>query len=407
MEENPIAIIGGGPAGMAAALALLKTGRQVRIYERYREARPAGVILNLWPPPIRALQEMGVDVEDLGAPCRGTFHNAEGHLRAAYRLPQEVVDKYGGGFIGLLRPDLYRRMIAAIPDGVFEFNRSVSKITDIGGSVELEFEDGATSTTPLVIGADGIDSFVRKTLWGDAPKRAHNLQVFGGYTLEDIPNAIRNEMVISHGAEIQASYSQIRTQGRDGFQWWTTEPWEDQAPPPEDIKAHALEVASEVKSAVSDVIRATPMENFQRWMIRDRAPLTEWSKGRVTLTGDAAHPTSPYAAYGAGMAIGDGYFLAKILRDVDLSDNAAVASALQMFDSVRIPHTTVVVESAYQQGMQFHHTPEAERAERDRILDETDFLQDLVGDRLVAEIIAQLDEMGADVLAPSDQPVSG
>lgn len=59
MQEHqiqPIAVLGAGPAGMATALALLKAGHQVALYERYREARPAGNILNLWPPPIKALQ---------------------------------------------------------------------------------------------------------------------------------------------------------------------------------------------------------------------------------------------------------------------------------------------------------------------------------------------------------------
>ena len=68
MSTSPIAVIGSGPAGMAAALGLLKAGHDVRLYERYAQARAAGNILNLWPPPIKALEDMGVDIADLGAP---------------------------------------------------------------------------------------------------------------------------------------------------------------------------------------------------------------------------------------------------------------------------------------------------------------------------------------------------
>src|SRR3546814_896776 len=108
-----VAVIGAGPAGMAAALSLHQAGHQVSLIERYREARPAGNILNLWPPPIKALGLMGVDVSDLGAPCQSEFRRADGRVRAVVRLPENVIEEYGGGFIGLLRPGLYKRLLAS------------------------------------------------------------------------------------------------------------------------------------------------------------------------------------------------------------------------------------------------------------------------------------------------------
>src|SRR3954469_7786146 len=125
---EPIVVLGGGPAGMASALALHTAGHLVVILERYKEARPAGNILNLWPPPIKALGEMGVDIEDLGAPCHTTFNSAKGHLRADIRIPQDVQDKYKGGFVGMLRPDLYRRMLAALPEGMLRTGQEVASI---------------------------------------------------------------------------------------------------------------------------------------------------------------------------------------------------------------------------------------------------------------------------------------
>src|SRR3954451_3193075 len=98
-----VAVLGAGPAGMAAALSLHQAGHDVSLIERYKEARPAGNILNLWPPPIKALGLMSVDVEDLGAPCQSEFRSASGRTRAVVRLPRDVVEAYGGGFIGLLR----------------------------------------------------------------------------------------------------------------------------------------------------------------------------------------------------------------------------------------------------------------------------------------------------------------
>jgi len=394
----PIAILGCGPAGMATALALLAVGHDVRIYERYPEARPAGNILNLWPPPIRALKEMGVDVEDLGAPCHTTFRNARtGHVRADIKLPEDVIEKYQGGFIGMLRPVLYERMLAALPSHVLEVNRTVTGIEDHGDGVTLTFDDGTSVETPVLIGADGIDSLVRKHLWGDSPKREHRLHIIGGFTDALPASAEAGECVLAHTEWVQASYSSIRDHGKDGFQWWVLEAWDPDQPAPADLHAHAAQRAEDFGPAIRDLIAATPRENVQRWVIRDRKPLKKWSKGRVTLAGDAAHATSPYAAYGAGMSIGDGYFIAKALAGVDLSSTAAVVAALDAYDEPRIPHTTAQVQQAYILGQAFHHIPRFVRPIRDFVLDHTPMLQKQVGERSPQEIVDQLDEMGADL----------
>ena len=78
----------------------------------------------------------------------------------------------------------------------------------------------------------------------------------------------------------------------------------------EDLYEFALTRARRFADPLPSLVEQSPREHLQRWEIRDRKPLKQWSKGRVTLVGDAAHPTSPYAAYGAGMSIEDGYFLA-------------------------------------------------------------------------------------------------
>src|SRR3954449_7131546 len=118
LPRGRVAVLGAGPAGMAAALGALKAGHDVVVYERYREARPAGNILNPWPPPLKALRSLGVDTDGLGAPTDSEFRNLRGKVRVRVGLDEDVKRRYGGGFIGLLRPELYERMLAAIPPGV-------------------------------------------------------------------------------------------------------------------------------------------------------------------------------------------------------------------------------------------------------------------------------------------------
>jgi len=400
---HPVAVLGAGPAGMATALALIKAGHRVRIYERYREARPAGNILNLWPPPIKALREMGVDTNDLGAPCHSTFRSARnGKVRADIEIPPSVVDEFGGGFIGMIRPDLYRRMLAALPEDTIEFARDVAAIDDHGDGITLSFTDGTSVETPVLIGADGIDSIVRRTLWGDSPKREHNLGIIGGYIFEtDFPGIEPGECIVSHNRTVQGSYTAIRMDGVYGYQWWMLRAWDDSAPHPDDLHEVAVELAEGFPDPLPSIIAATPPEQIQRWQIRDRKPLKSWSKGRITLAGDAAHATSPYAAYGAGMSICDGYFLGQHLAGIDLHDTAAVAAALVAYETPRIPHTTSQVQSAYVLGQMFHHCPAPLRPLRDLVMDHTPLLQKQVGERNPREIVAQLDEMGSGILSPA------
>lgn len=79
-KRGRVVIIGGGPAGMATALSVHRAGHEVVVLERYPQARPAGNILNLWPPPIKALGLLGVDTRDLGAACQSEFRRVDGRL---------------------------------------------------------------------------------------------------------------------------------------------------------------------------------------------------------------------------------------------------------------------------------------------------------------------------------------
>jgi 2-polyprenyl-6-methoxyphenol hydroxylase-like FAD-dependent oxidoreductase len=405
-STQPVAVIGAGPAGLATGLAMHAVGIPVRIYERYPEPRPAGNIVNLWPPAIKALREIGVDVDDIGAPCDSTFRSHKDRIRAHVNLSKEVVDEYGGGFIGLTRPDLYERIVDAVPEGMIVGNKSAVGIEDEGDHVVVRFQDGTSITTPLVIGADGINSVVREKVWGLSPIREHGLHVIGGFTF-DLPDGVSpRDAIIRHSPTIQASHTGIRSKGRDGSEWWVLESWDPDVSAPADLKQHAIGLAQEFPPTVAQLIRNTPAEHIFRWPIRDRGEVpTVWTKGRVTFAGDSVHATSPYAAYGAGMSIVDGYFLGQTLHGVDLADSRALQEALATYEKLRVEHTAGQVRLAYMLGRNFHKAPAAVRPIRDFVFNHTKFLQKTVGDSNPAEISAQLELMGPDLRTPAPQAV--
>jgi 2-polyprenyl-6-methoxyphenol hydroxylase-like FAD-dependent oxidoreductase len=375
---------------MAAALGALKAGHEVVVYERYREARPAGNILNLWPPPVKALRALGVDTDDLGAPTDTEFRNVRGKVRVRVKLDEDVKKAYGGGFIGLLRPELYERMLAALPEGVIRFGQQVDRIEQDDRAVTLHFTDGSSAEHDVLIGADGIDSLVRRTLWGDEPKREHRLHIFGGFTFEEVEGTTPNTCILTHSPTVQGSWTSIRHKGRDGHQWWVLTATDPDAAAPADLKGVATELAAGFPAPLPGLIAATEPGDVQRWVLRDRKPLKQWSRGRITLCGDAAHATSPYAAYGAGMSIEDGYFFGRALRGVDLTDLSAVKHALQGYEDPRKPHTAKQVNMARMLGKVFHHAPAPLRPIRDFVFDHTPFLQKMAGDSNPREINQQL-----------------
>jgi 2-polyprenyl-6-methoxyphenol hydroxylase-like FAD-dependent oxidoreductase len=157
---------------------------------------------------------------------------------------------------------------------------------------------------------------------------------------------------------VQFGYHPMRRGDVDAFEWWCVEAWPAGKPFDGGLKDHIRELTRGFVDPVPRIVESCAGDaDIFRWEIWNRPRLKVWSKGRATLLGDAVHPASPYAAYGAGLAIEDGYFLAKALAGRDLRDLAKLSATLARYEAEREPYTYGVIKNAQNMGNLFHHAP--------------------------------------------------
>jgi 2-polyprenyl-6-methoxyphenol hydroxylase-like FAD-dependent oxidoreductase len=376
--KKRIAIVGAGPGGLSALIALSQAGFDVRLFERQPEIKAMGgaVLLNL--PVMCILRGYGVDLEKFGATASSEFRTSKGRLRFRIPFNEDAQKKAGlpGWNYGMLRSSLYARMLPLAPQGSIMAGHRFVHFTEEGETVRLHFDNGSTWDADLLIAADGNRSTVMQQVLGDLGLFPLGLQVWLGWCHADaLP---RETSMIMHSSDTQFGFHPILHDGQAAWEWWMVERCPKGAPLQDDVGAYLRRRLTGWAEPVPTLMAATDMGKVFRWELFNRPLLRQWTYGRVTALGDAVHPTSPYAGYGAGMAIEDGYFLGRFLRGVDLSDRAALAAALARYEAQRVDYTNHTVLMARRLGRLFHQLPWPLTAVRDTLLTHARFPQKFI-----------------------------
>ena len=375
-----IVIIGAGPGGVSAALAFHRRGFDVRLYERTSEPRPLGGGVLLSVPVLVILRYYGVDVTEFGSHTLTEFRNNKGRLRAALPFNEDVEEAFGirGWHYGMLRELAFGRMMELMPEGTVIGDHEFVSYTEEDDQIVAHFRDREDVTADILVGADGIGSQVSRQALGD-PELFHiGIRCWLSWC-RSVPGLKENLAVLSHSSKYQASYFPMLHEGKPAYLWWVIEPMEENAPLPDDPRPYLDDILKNFADPMPLFSDATDYatQSFS-WNIYNRKSLKHWGKGRVVCVGDAVHPTSPYAAYGMGMAIEDGYFLARAFQSADLSRLQSISDCRSTYESDRVEYVNHQVDFARALGQRFHRSPKPLAWLRDLVFDNTGILQKLI-----------------------------
>ena len=345
-----IAIIGAGMGGLTAALALQRLGFEPRVYEQADELVEVGAGLTLSPNATCVFRHLGLE-ERLREVSVEPSHSAVRHYQTGEWLVSRergpsVEAQYGAPYLQCHRADLHDTLLDSVetndPDCVVLGRRFVSLEQD-GGSANIHFADGSSTEVDVVIGADGVRSEVRGSLFTqEAPIFTGHVAWRGLVPVDGLPEKVTPDAGISIGPMRLFTRYYVRRRELINvvafarMSGWEIESWSEHADMEE-----LLTVFEGWNSEVRMLLEAMPPELCFKWALFVREPMDNWTVGRATLLGDAAHPMLPFLGMGAATAIEDGLVIGRCLeqtRDVE--------AALANYQAARLPRTNFIMQES-------------------------------------------------------------
>ncbi|MEJ8811536.1 FAD-dependent monooxygenase [Variovorax ureilyticus] len=350
MGHLKIGIVGAGIGGLAAANALHQAGHDVVVFEQAKQFFRVGADINLTPNAVRALDGLGPGIAQAAraSGARPTHRISRmwdtGEETSRLPMSDEAERKYGAPQLTIHRADLLAALADAFPLDRVRFDKRAESIAASDEGVCIRFKDQSEATElDVLIGADGIHSVVRNAMFGAESPRFTGVVAFRAVVpterVKDVPNIAAFTKWWGPSPESQIVTFPLN-QGRDTFIFATTaqDSWHEEswttAGNVEELRGFYAGFhpdACALLDACDTVLKTA---------LYERDPLKNWSRGHMTLLGDACHPMMPFMAQGAGMAIEDAVVLARNLAGVDKP--AQVPAALARYEAMRIERASSI-----------------------------------------------------------------
>jgi 2-polyprenyl-6-methoxyphenol hydroxylase-like FAD-dependent oxidoreductase len=346
-----VVVVGGGIGGLFTANALIAHGFDVTVCEQAPALGEVGAGVFLTPNSVRHLNRVGLQaaVEKFGARV-GTGSHYFRHDGAPI-APVQVADASGwNATFGMHRADLVELLAKALPDGVVRTGHRAVGFEQDDGKARVSFANGASLEADVLIAADGIHSELRQFVAPPSRPVFHGSVAYRGVLphrlIRDWPTdrwlmwlgkskhfltfPVRSGQLINYVGFVPADAEMKESWSAPGD--------------PDLLRAEFEGWEPRIGALLSQV------QNTFRWALYDREPLPVWTKGRLTLLGDAAHPMLPHLGQGANQSIEDGMALATILAK---ADRTQVTPALLAYERLRRERVAAVQRGARENGMRY------------------------------------------------------
>jgi salicylate hydroxylase len=353
MPTKPIrtAIIGGGIGGLAAANALVRRGIDVTVYEQAPALGEVGAGVFIYPNSLRQLERMGLGdaLARVGARV--------GSGSEYYRMDGTVVGKIlttdssgWNGMYGMHRADLLDALAKALPPDVVRTGHRCIGFEENDLAAQLQFDNGNKAEADVVIAADGIHSTIQKYVVAPSPPEYSGSRAYRGLIESSkLPDWRKEAHQVWMGdgkhfmvfpvrrGELLNYVGFVPTQNQ------TIESWS------------AIGDRDELSASFAGwdprvVELLDKVETCFWWGLYDRSPLPSWTKGRLALLGDAAHPMLPHLGQGANQATEDGFALAVFLEGHHAEE---VGDILPRYETFRRARTDIVQAEARKNGLRY------------------------------------------------------
>jgi 2-polyprenyl-6-methoxyphenol hydroxylase-like FAD-dependent oxidoreductase len=340
-------VIGGGVGGLTAAVALRRLGVDAIVCEREADLAKAqvGGCFSLYANAMRPLQELGLGPQfvEVGSVLKlseaRTMHGRTLGVNSLEGLQR----RFEAPSAGVSRTDAHRTLSAALPEGVVRMGAACTGFEQDQTGVTARFADGSTERGDLLVGADGLNSTIRVQQFGAAEPRYAGYTVWQGIAPTPSASFGSDTVTLCYGRGLRFVVYPVR----DAQPYWAallTTPKGGRDPAGKS-KEVVLDLFRDWFPGVCELIDQTPDSAISRMDNFGRDPLERWGDGRVTLLGDAAHPTTINIGQGACQAVEDAFALGECLRS-----EPDVEQALRRYEQCRGKRTRAIMKFAWQVG---------------------------------------------------------
>jgi salicylate hydroxylase len=368
-----ILIAGAGLGGLTAALVLIQRGHHVRVFEQANELREVGAGVQLGANGTRILIALGLEAAMQQVVCAATSKEirlgSTGQSWPAFDLGETSVERFGAPYWMVHRGDFHKVLLDAVravtPDAIRTGN-GCTGFEQTGDGVTLLLANGERVAGDLLIGADGVHSRVRHQMFGQGAgqvgagqagvgqggsARFTGIMAWRGLVpMERLPPHQRRLVganwmgvgghVVTYPLRRGELLNFVGVVERDD---WRVESWNEPG-----SREECLRDLANWHEDVKTIIRN--IDTPYKWALLGREPLDHYAQGRVCVMGDAAHPTLPFLAQGANMALEDAVVIARCL---DLCERPE--DALRRYENARLQRTAAIVRGSSDNTKRFHN----------------------------------------------------